>query len=58
MNYSRTAPKIRGKLKGFSGNFCNCLNKPVRRFVYEMVCGITARQSALLGAGRSFGWWR
>ena len=48
MNYSKTASKIRGKLKEFSGNICNGLSKPIQRFVGEMVYGITARQSVLL----------
>ena len=48
MNYSKTASKIRGKLKEFSGNLCNGLSKPIQRFVGEMVYGITARQSVLL----------
>lgn len=48
MNYSKTASKIREKLKEFSGNLSKGLSRPASRFVGEMVYGMTTRQSVLL----------
>ncbi len=48
MDYSKTAAKLRDKLSMFSGNLSHALPKTARRFVNEMVYGVTCHQSVLL----------
>lgn len=48
MDYSKTATRLREKLSMFSGNLSHALPKTARRFVSEMIYGVTCRQSMLL----------
>lgn len=54
MILAQTATKIRRQMAEFSGKLSRGLNKPARRFVFEMIYGIQARQSVhLTEVGRS-----
>lgn len=48
MDYSKMAAKLRDKLSMFSGNLSHGLPKTARRFVNEIIYGVTCRQSVLL----------